>query len=176
VRAPVSAHRPDAGLVEQDGHDLGDELAQLCLVGPQLTVPGADVGGQAAQLGAEDLLGDRLAGVHPQGAAAGGLAWRAQAAQCLAQAVGRAQDQRLERVDRGGACHGCLGPGSQQDPQRLADAVRSWLGELIGSQGLAGGPGCISGIGLAAGPLAGPLRRPARDCCGGRRSGQNPAR
>jgi hypothetical protein len=109
-----------------------DQLLQPGFVGAQFFVPAADVGGQAAQFGAQDLLGDGLAGVHSQGAAAGGLAWRAQAAQLLAQAVGCAQDEGLECIDRGGACRGCLAAGGQQDAQRLAGAVSAWLGELAG--------------------------------------------
>ena len=103
----------------------------------------------------QDLLGDGLAGVHSQGAAAGGLAWRAQAAQLLAQAVGCAQDEVLECVDRGGACRGCLAAGGQQDAQRLASAVSAWLGELAGGQGVTRGPGRIGWVGFAAGPFAG---------------------
>jgi len=46
------------------GITWGDELGQLGLVGAQLAVPDADMCSQAAQLGAQDLLGDRLAGMR----------------------------------------------------------------------------------------------------------------
>jgi hypothetical protein len=81
-----------------------------------LFVPGADVGGQAAQFGPQDLLGDGLGGMHAQAAASAGLARRAQAAQLPAQIVGCAQDQGLERVDCRGSRRGCLGSRGEQDP------------------------------------------------------------
>jgi hypothetical protein len=72
-----------------------NEFARLGLAGAQLTVEGADVGGQAAQLGAQDLLGDWLPGVHAQAAAPAGLAQRAQAAEYLPQIVGGARIRAL---------------------------------------------------------------------------------
>jgi hypothetical protein len=52
------------GWPSRAGITWGDELAQLGLVGAQLAVPDADMCSQAAQLGAQDLLGDRLAGMR----------------------------------------------------------------------------------------------------------------
>jgi hypothetical protein len=143
-------------LGEQDGHRLGHQLSQLHLVRSQFGVPAADVGGQAAQFGAQDLLGDGLAGMHAQAAASAGLARRAQAAQLPAQVVGCAQDQGLERVDRRGSRRGCLGSRGEQDPQRLPGAVRAWLRQPLRRQGIAGRPGRIGWIGLPARALAGP--------------------
>ena len=123
----------------------------------------ADVGGQAAQLGAQDLLGDRLAGVRPQAAASARLPGCAQPAQRLPQVIGRAEQQRLERVHRGGAGGAGLGAGGEQDPQPLPGTIRSWLGELVRGQGVAGGPQRISRVRLATRPLAGPGRAPGLD-------------
>ena len=76
----------------------------------------------------------------------------------LPQVVGRAGQQGLERVDRGGARGAGLGPGGEQDPQRLPWPIGSWLGELLSGQGVAGGPQRISRAGLATRPRAGPGR------------------
>jgi hypothetical protein len=97
-----------------------------------------------------------------QAAAAGSLAWCAQAAQRLAQVIGCAQDEGLEGVDRGGAGVRCLAPGGQQDPQRLAGTVDAWLGELGGGERVAGSPGRIRrGPGLPPGRLLARGGRPA---------------
>ena len=113
--------------------------------------------GQAAQFGAQHLFGDGLAGVDAQAAAPAGLPRGAQAAQLLAQVIGRARDQGLERVHRGGARRARLGPGGEQDPQRLPGAIGSRLGQPFGRQGIARGPGRISRVRRTARPPAGAL-------------------
>jgi hypothetical protein len=69
-----------------------------------------------------------------------------------------AQDQGLERVHRGGARRVRLGPGRQQDPQRLLAAIGAWLCQPFGRQGIARRAGRVSGVRLTARPPAGALR------------------
>ena len=121
-----------------------------------------------------DLLGDRLAGVSPQAAASARLLGCAQPAQRLPQVIGRAEQQGLERVHRGGAGGAGLGAGGEQDPQPLPGTDRIVAGRACPRPGRRGRPAahqpgrtchpdaCWPGPGVRPRPPSARSRRSAR--------------
>jgi hypothetical protein len=67
-----------------------------------------------------------------------------------AELVRHRDDQDLELVDRGGGSEGRAVTGGKQHPQCLAFATEAGLDQMLGCQGLLGGPGGVEHVGLAA--------------------------
>lgn len=152
-----SSDRPDAQQVEEVGRQLPDQGEDFILEVFGLSLQGLDALGGGPKGPCRHPVLKALRRTVPELSTVGDLSRAPEFPQLGAEVIGRGHDQGLELVDRGSGSENRTLAGGEQDTQRLTLAAEPGLDQVLGGQGLLGGPDGIEHVGLASAPVGSPL-------------------
>jgi hypothetical protein len=129
--------------------DPRDELSDLLFEVVRFACECLDAPGGAAQHAHGGAVLDVAGGAITELGAVGDLGVAGPAAQFDAKVFGRADDQRREVVDGGGAGGDSAGPGGDEDAEGFWCTAAARLDEMVAAEDFAGGADRVEGVALA---------------------------